>query len=267
MGSRSKACSLIAFCLLAPVAALAEKLDETALLNLWQMQKQGPENHAAIIQAADAFQQSFAQSPLTVVARGLAAWHQLKARNAPEAQRILGALASSGGTTPLASAGKEMAFCWLTRMDVEAVKKGLLQVFAENIEYPDTLAPVGNLPENLRPPMTDRWGEPWSYHVSDFKQIKAGAKSNYALQSTKLGETSDLEKALARPYGGGERLQLTKMPPQNGKALLKVSGTGGSQTLVGEGTVAGRMSFPYCGEAILILSNGDYWFIEQTQRN
>ena len=74
---------------------------------------------------------------------------------------------------------------------------------------------------------------------------------------------SDLEKALARPYGGNAALVITRMPPINGKALLKVSGLGSGQALVGEGTASGRISFPYCSDAFLILSNGDYWFIEK----
>jgi hypothetical protein len=266
MGSRSRAAAVTALCLLFCSAALADKPDEAALLNLWEKQKQDPENHTAIIQAADVFERTFASSPLVVVARGLAAWHQLKAGDFQEAQRTLDTLAS-GGVSPLSSAGRDMAFSWLTRMDMRAVKEGLRRVFAENIEYPDTLAPLGNLPANVRPPMTDRWGTPWAYHPGEFKQIKAGDKSSFVLQSTKLGDTSDFERALARPYGGGEVLTLTTMPPMNGKALLKISGTGGSQILVSEGAVAGRMSFPYSGDAILVLCNGDYWFIEKKQQN
>jgi hypothetical protein len=266
MGSRSKVATLIAFCSLVCSVVFAEKPDEAALLKLWEMQKQDPANHTAVIQAAEAFEQNFGKSPLVVVIHGMAAWHQLKAGNSQEAQRILESLAS-GGAMPLSAAGREMAYCWLTRMDIEVVKEGLRKVFADHIEYPETLDPVGNLPANLRPPMKDRWGAHWSYHTADFKQIKAGAKSNFVLQSTKLGDSSDLEKALARPYGGGQRWQLTPMPPQGGKSLFKVSGTGGSQILVGEGAVAGNLSFPYRGDAFLILSNGDYWFIEQIPAN
>jgi len=247
-------------------AAFAEKPDEVALLNLWQKQKQDPQNHAAIIQCAETFQQEFGTSTLVPVAIGLAAWHQLKAGNTQEALRLFDGLAVKG-KTPLSVAGQEMAFCWLSRLDMKAVKEGLRQVFAENIEYPDTLAPVGNLPANVRPPLADRWGTPWSYSPCDFKRIKAGPKSSFVLQSTKLGEMSDFEKALARPYGGGGTLSITQMPPMNGKALLKVGGMGSAQVLVGEGGVSGCISFPYSSDALLILSNGDYWFIEKAPQN
>ena len=266
MGLLSKVILSSVLCAMMCATVFAERPDETALLGLWEKQRQDPENHTAIIQVAEAFEKSFGTSPLVPVASSLAAWHQLKSGNTQEAQRLFEELAAKA-TSPLAAAGQDMAFSWLTRMDMKSVKEGLRHVFAENIEYPDTLAPVGSLPANIRPPLADRWGVPWAYSVSDFKQIKAGAKSTFTLQSTRLGEMSDCQKALDRPYGGGESLVLTRMPPLNGKALLKVSGTGKGQVLVGEGAVAGRVSFPYCSDSILILSNGDYWFIEKAQQN
>ncbi|MEI8233261.1 MAG: hypothetical protein WCH57_01095 [Verrucomicrobiota bacterium] len=252
----------VAFALLTVVCttALDARPDETALLALWEKQAKEPENHAVIVQDATVFEQSFAQSPLVTVARGLEAWHQLKSGNSDDARRLLGLL-STGGADPLAAAGREMAFRWLTRLDILAVKQGLLKVFADTIEYPDTLAPVGNLPASVRPPMADRWGSPWAYKPADFKLIKAGPKQNYVLQSTKLGDKSDLEKALAVRYGGAGLKIERVLSPAGGKAVLQFSGSGVSNGILSEGNTAGDISFPYFGERIVVLSNGDYWVV------
>lgn len=261
MGLRSSRLVLAAL-LISYGFALGEKPDETALLALWGKHQQDPENHAAIVQDLQAFEQGNAQSPLVTVARGLAAWHLLKAGNVEEAKHLLAEMAP-GGVQPVAAAGKEMALRWLTRLDQEDVEAALRKVYASDIEYPQTLAPVLALPVSARPPMTDRWGTAWSYHPAGFKEIDAGPNQTFVLQSGKLGEKSDLKKILTLPYGGGVGLKPEKiLPSQDGKAVLMLQGAGGIHAILAEGTTAGDLSFPYFGDAIVILSNGDYWFIQ-----
>ena len=247
--------------LLTSVAAQAGRSDETALLTLWGRHRQEPDNHAAIAQDAVAFAQTHAQSPLAVVARGLAAWHWLKADNQEEARKTLAELLA-GDATPMGAAGREMANRGLTRLDRESVKAGLRKLYAVRIEYPDTLGPLSSLPQELRPPLTDRWGTGWEYTPSAFKQIDAGAKQTFTLTSVKLGANSDITKALRAPYGGGLEYKPERNMPQGGKPGLVIRGPGGSRAALAEGTTAGDLSFPYFGEEIVVLSNGDYWFIE-----
>ena len=201
------------------------------------------------------------------VARGLAAWHLLKAGSTDDAVRVLSEMAASG-TQPATAAGQEMAYRWLTRMDLEAVKVGLRKLYAANIEFPDTLAALSGLPQGQRPPLTDRWGTPWAYTVGGFKVIDAGAKQTFEIKCARLGEKSDLKKALDAVYGGGLGLKPDKvMPGIAGKAVLQVSGAGGMHAVLAEGATAGELSFPYQGESIVVLSNGDYWFIEPKPAN
>ena len=265
MGLRSRLAATLL--LLSGGWAWGERPDEAALLTLWGKHQQEPENHLGIAQDAQAFTQSHAQSPLAAVARGLAAWHWLKAGNTPEAKKLLSEMAASG-RQPADVAGQEMAFRWLTRLDFQAVKVGLRKLYAVAIEYPDTLAPLSGLPQEERPPLTDRWGTPWVYAPSGFKKIDAGAKQTFDLKCAKLGEKTDMKKALALPYGGGLALKPEKtMPPQGGKPVLVIQGAGGARALLAEGSTAGDLSFPYFGEAIVVLSNGDYWFIEPKPAN
>ena len=260
MGLRSKLLTTT-FLLLSCALAFGERADETALLTLWGRHQQEGENHAALAQDALAFGQTYAQSPLAVVARGLAAWHLLKAGNIVEAKKVYAELAA-GGVHPLATAGREMAFHWLTRFDCQTVETALKKVYAVNIEYPDTLSALSALPRDERPPMTDRWGESWVYKPAGFRKIDAGDKQTFELSSAKLGAVSQMKKALALPYGAGLALKPEKiMPPQAGKSVLQFS-AGATRAALAEGNTAGNLSFPYMGEAIVVLSNGDYWFIE-----
>ena len=259
MGLRSRLTAIVL--LLSTGLAFGERPDESALLILWGKHRQEPENHLAIAQDAQSFIQTNAQSPLAAVARGLAVWHLLKAGNNEEATRILTEM-TAGGAHPTIAAGQEMAFRWLSRLDQEAVKTGLRKLYATNIEYPDSLSALTSLPKEQRPPLSDRWSAPWAYKVGGFKHIDAGEKQTFELSCTKLGAKSDLKKTLDVVYGGGLGLKPDKlMPGPGGKTILKISGANGLNAIVAEGTT-GELSFPYQGESIVILSNGDYWFIE-----
>ena len=265
MGSRSRLGFLVL--LLSCGFAFGERPDETALLTLWGRHQQDPENHQAIVQDAQAFGQNYAQSPLAAVARGLAAWHLLKAGNTEEATRVLSEM-TGGGQQVTTAATREMAFRWLTRLDFATVTAGLRKLYATNIEYPDTLASLATLPAASRPPLTDRWGTPWAYSATGFKVIDAGSKQTFKLECTKLGNKSDLKKALAAPYGAGLALKPEKiMPPMGGKTVLQVQGAGGVHAILTEGATAGDLGFAYFGEALIVLSNGDYWFVEPKPAN
>jgi len=261
MGSRSRLVALVL--LLSCGFAFGERPDETALLTLWGKHREDPGNHQAIAQDAQAFIQTYAQSPLAAVARGLAAWHLLEAGNSIEAARILTEMTAGGQQQISAGAAREMAFRWLTRLDAEAVKVGLRKIYATEIEYPDTLAPLAKLDKDSLPPMADRWGTPWVYSNRGFKIIDGGPKQTFDLKSSKLGVKSDLQPALAEPYGGGLGLKPEKlMPPMGGRTVLQVVGTGGVHAILAEGATAGDLGFAYFGEALVVLSNGDYWFVE-----
>jgi hypothetical protein len=239
--------------------ALADKPDETAIQNLWASQQKDPGNHAVIVQDAAAFEQTYPASPLVPVARGLAAWHLLESGDFDGAKQLLEKMAAAG-PDPIAAIGAEMARRWLTRLDREQVTTALQKVYADDLEYPETLSPVGGLPPDSRPPMTDRWGAAWFYTPTAFKKLQIGDRQTFILESTKLGETSDLKTALALPYGAGFSFKTAKvMPSIGGKAVITFQDGAGKADTLSEGSAGNDLGFAYLGGDVLILSSGDYW--------
>lgn len=260
MRSLSSAAALLLLC--CEGTALADKPDETAIQEIWDAQQKDPAGHAAIIQEAAAFEQHFPASPLVPVARGLAAWHMLESGDNDGAKALLGRMLAAG-SGPVALIGADMARHWLTRLDREQVVAALQKVYAEDIEYPDSLAPVGELPPATRPPMTDRWGAAWYYTPAAFKNLQIGDRQNFVLESTKLGDNSELKKALALPYGAGFSFKPVKvMPSIGGKAVMMFQDAAGKADTLSEGAQANDLGLAYLGDSLLILSSGDYWSIQ-----
>jgi hypothetical protein len=242
--------------------AFAAKPDEAALEDLWASEQKTPGDHAAICQDAAAFEQRFPSSPLVPVARGLAAWHLLEAADYDGARQLLEKMAASD-TDPVSAMGAEMARRWLTRLDRESVAAALEKVYAEELEYPDNLSAVSALPPAFRPPLTDRWGADWLYTPTAFKKLDTGRSQTFVLESTKLGETSELKRALALPYGAAFTYKPVKvMPGIGGKAVITFQDASGRMATVSEGAAGNDLGLAYLGDDVLILSNGDYWSIQ-----
>ncbi|HEX4084404.1 MAG TPA: hypothetical protein VHY22_05820 [Chthoniobacteraceae bacterium] len=241
--------------------ALAEKPDEAALQTLWDNQQK--ETHAQVVQEAAGFEQRFPASPLVAVARGLGAWHLLESGDFDAARQLLEKMRASGGANPAGAMGAEMARRWLTRLDREQVASALQAVYAEDLEYPETLAPLAELPPEKRPPMTDRWGAAWLYKPAAFKKLQIGDRQTYILQSATLGDDSDLKHALARSYGAGFTFKpVAALPEIGGKAVFAFQDASGRRVTVSEGASGSDLGLAYLGDTVLILSNGDYWSLQ-----
>jgi len=165
---------------------------------------------------------------------------------------------------------------WLTRLDREKVRGALAAYYRQAIEYPINLQPLKKATPSsagaLRPgepdgkesplPLTDRWGAPWQYQLAAFKVIKVARGQRYLLQSKTLGESSDLAKALERPYAGRILLQPVSLTIAGGGAQNVVFQTPGAQPekiLLSEGSQAAGITLTYIGARILILCDGDHW--------
>jgi len=259
----SSALLLLLFVSATPV--FASRPDEAALQTLWAGQQKDSGNHTAQAQDAAAFEQHFPSSPLVPVARGLAAWHLLESGDFEDARHVLETMTSTSTatTSPVAAIGVEMARRWLTRLDREQVVVALQKVYAEDLEYPETLSAVCTLPSQFHPPMTDRWGAAWIYTPTAFKNLQTGDRQTFALESTKLGASSPLKTALALPYAAGFTFTPAKvMPSIGGKAVIMFQSTDGRTDTLSEGAAASDLAFACQGDEILILSSGDYWSIQ-----
>ena len=242
--------------------AFADKPDETALQALWDSQQKDPANHTAIARDAAAFEQHFPGSPLVPVARGLGAWHLLESGDFDGAKVVLEKMASAGAD-PVGAIGADMARRWLTRLDREQVVTALQKVYAEDVEYPETLSAVSALPAEYRPPLADRWGVAWSYAPASFKKLQTGERQTFTLESSKLGALSDLKQTLALPYGAGFTFKPAKVMPQiGGKAVITFQDAGGRSETLSEGSAGNDLGLAYMGDGVLILSSGDYWSIQ-----
>lgn len=254
--------ALLLLLTLCATPVFAQKADETAIEALWTSQQGAPGDHATRLQEAVAFEQRFPTSPLVPVARGLAAWHLLESGDFDGARQLLEKMAAAG-SDPIGAIGADMAGHWLTRLDREKVVVALRKVYGEDLEYPENLSPVGELPAEFRPPMTDRWGAAWIYTPAAFKNLDIGDRQTFVLESSKLDSNSDLKHALALPYGAGFNFKPVRFNPSiGGKAVVTFQSTDGRTDTLSEGTAGNDLGFAFLGNDIIILSSGDYWSIQ-----
>jgi hypothetical protein len=251
---------------------------EKALWTLWSLQTNNPAQHETIVAACRQMQKASPDNPLLPVAQGLAAWHSLCLGKTNEAFDLFSTMAAvatataAAPTTPTATAGAEMGRRWLTRLDREKVRGALAVYYRHAIEYPVNLQPLKKTATDSPLPLTDRWGIPWQYQLATFKIIHGTRAQRYLLQSKTLAESSDLAKALERPYAGGILLQPISLNISSGQSASAEPGTGGAQNVVfqipgdrpekillSEGAQSAGVTLTYIGARILILCDGDHW--------
>jgi hypothetical protein len=156
-----------------------------------------------------------------------------------------------------------MARRWLTRLDREQVAAALQKVYAEDLEYPESLSAVNALAPEFRPPIVDRWGAAWLYTPHAFTKLDTGDRQTFTLESSKLGEASELKQALALPYGAGFTFKPARvMPPIGGKNVIVFQDAAGRSDTLSEGAAGNDLGFACLGDNILVLSSGDYWSIQ-----
>jgi hypothetical protein len=246
------------------VLCSAAEDEERVLLGIWTQHNAAPSNHAFIVDECAHFQAGHAASDFLPLVRGLAAWHQLAAGDWDAARTNLLRMLSDG-SAPLAKASQRMALRWLTRLDREKVKAALAAHYAQNVAFPDALAALARLPAAERPPLADRFSQPWQYSLTGFKHLRGTKAQRYTLASTELRDSSDLRLALARPYAADIRpTPLRLVSGERGSAIF-VFETGGPQS--GKATVAEGVAiddttvFVKQARTFLVLSDGDYWRI------
>lgn len=247
--------------------------DEKALWLLWKNHIENPTNHTSMAASCEEFAAKTPGDPLAIVGQGLAAWHLMKANHIAPARSILEKMSATPShpsvsappeADALRKAGVNMALRWLTRSDLELVKKALQELYAMEIEYPKSLDPLQSLPPKSRPPLTDRWEKPWSYRLVDMRYIKGVSGQKYELQSKMLGGNSDLARALATPYADNIRLKPVRIASSSpGREAAQFISTGEKKepVFLSLGSDAGGIAFAYFGAKILILSDGDHWMI------
>ena len=134
---------------------------ETAFLSVWTVHSQSPDNHAAVIAACQRVMDTSATlGEFLPVVKTLAGWHLLAAGKEADAVRVLeSVLTADKKPAPMARYADIMARRWLSRLDIRKVDAALKSHYADNVEYPVSLAPILSLPKPAAPAKTDRFGD------------------------------------------------------------------------------------------------------------
>jgi hypothetical protein len=250
--------------------------DEKAAWALWKRHLAQPKAHEDIVEACRKFIVGRPEDPYVVVARGIMAWHLLKAERIEEATEILTLLGQSPNTSEtrmeairrsrsekLHEFGMEMARRWLARIDRESLCDVLRKYYAKKVQYPRKLSELEGYADGKKLPMRDRWNRTWSYRVSSYESVKNTYGQKYRLVSPTLGDASALGGTLEIPYAsridlkpvklfstGGKRQMIEfRSPEKEGSIFLRV------------GTQIEGVFFAYEGERLIVLSDGDHWCV------
>ena len=239
--------------------------EEAALGAIWKLHLEATNDHSKVISACQTFKSKSPASLLSPVVDGLAAWHLLKINDAAAATGILEKMLSSPSEA-VNKAGAIMAKRWLTRLDREKVRLALKYIYREAIEFPPTLDAMKTLPEAKRGPMVDRWGQTWSYRLTEFKSpnLKNLRGQRYELRSAMLAADSDLAQALARPYAAKINFKADKVivaSPGNETVEFVSTDEKPRKVVLSRGTEADGLSFSFIGSSLVVLSDGDYWTV------
>lgn len=231
--------------------------DERGLWLAWVASTNTPEDHAAVVTACKQFKIKAPQDSLCVVVSGMEAWHLLKMGNTNAAVTLFESMVSiPENASPLQSVGAEMARGWLTRLDREKVRAALKKIYLKKIEFPSSLDPIKTLKMKPLPPLTDRWGTPWTYRLeSSIKELSAQL---YVLESSHLGSRSDLGKALALPYAGRVSLEPVKVSPVSSDTV-EFAIRGGKSGYLQAGGVMTGITITYIGVNIIVMADDSHW--------
>lgn len=231
--------------------------DERGLWLAWVASTNAPDDHESLVATCKCFRAQSPRDPLAVVVAGIEAWHLLKLEKNREAAALLEPMLTlPDNPTYLQTAAAEQARAWLTRLDREKVKGALKKVFMRDIEFPVSLDFVKSLGTATLPPMTDRWGKPWTYHRQS--KIKGMETQQYVLQSTRLKSRSDLAKALKVPYASRLTLQPVRLSSVSADAVEFKTALGKPAMLLAGGDLDDIL-IAYVGANIIVMADEDHW--------
>lgn len=244
-------------------AAPAAQTEERALEDLVALQQAQPPGNATILEAFRRAEPRVAGSPLQGVVRCLYGRQLLHARLAGEAATAFSNALSTARQPAVVRASDECARRWLTRLDRERVRRALLQTYRRDVAYPDALASLAAVPGDDPPPLEDRWGRPWHYRPVALKHFPDLRGQTYVLESTSLGPLSDLDRALQGPCPAEPPLKAVRSMP-GGVQTIQFERAGAEKRapiVLAEGGSEGGTLLAYVGERLLVLAEGDCWFI------
>ncbi len=261
-------CAVVGLILLTghPVTAAtrATAQEEQILQQLWQRHQSVTTEHARFAETCARLEARYPDYVFLPIVRGVAAWHHLQDGSIDESVNLWLRIKRDASRDPIGRAAQRMSRTWLTRIDREQVRKALRKAYTEKVRYPETLAPLRAMDAATRPPLEDRWGDPWLYEWASFRFLNVRQGQHYRLESTNIRTTSDITKALKIDYGEGLTLRPERLIDSTGDRQtleFKTITTPAESVTLTEGASYRGQSFVYIGVRIVILADGDHWEI------
>ncbi|MEO6739609.1 MAG: hypothetical protein ABIP20_05105 [Chthoniobacteraceae bacterium] len=245
------------------ISACVHAANEAALLELWNQHIATPEEHDETIKACRAFATANANDPLLPVVQDIEAWHHFRAGRAQDAWRILQPQLTAP-VGPITNAARALAQGWFTRLDREKVAASLQIYYRKEVAYPKTLDLIAKhpkIPAEVRPPFIDRFGQPWNYQLTGFAKATGFPDQKYSLQSTTLGDLSELKAAIAAPYASRIRAVPVGIVPAPGNTFaVKFTNVGKAGTaIVAVGQASGDLHVAFAGSSIVVVCDHTHW--------
>jgi hypothetical protein len=249
--------------LLLPPFARASEREEHALWQLWQAETAATQDPATALEACRRAGAELTNSALGTVAAAIEVWHVLGTGGLAAARAPLEKMQTASGT-PLATAAADFARRWLTRLDRERVAAALHEHYLKHVGYPESLEVFDALPADRRPPLEDRWKVPWRYRLASFRHVSGLTDQRFVLESTRLGKASALGPMLKPPHPARPPLAPRQVRPSaSGSAAIVFETTGDEpeKVVLSQGGTHGSITLAYVGARILVLCDGDFWYV------
>ncbi len=251
----------------------AQTADEVALWRLWTRHQAEPTEHAVHATAFADFADTRPDDPLAPLAGTLAAWHLLQAGRVDEATTWLERYARPS-RHPTARGASQLARAWLTRLDRERVVQALDAYRTREVRFPERLTDLNGHAAvqraGIEPPLEDRWGQSWIYQLEAMRALTRLAGQRYRLESRRLrGDgMSDLNKALAVPYGDGIPLEVVRImgAGQTASAQLADPAAPDAPIALSPGAQHESIALEYLSDNLVILHDTLHWKIMRTPR-
>lgn len=273
--SLTRLSSFLALFLFARLPLPAATPQEDAFMKVWSAHVRAPEDHKAAIEVCQSvMDKSSTLGDFLPAVKTLAAWHLLGAGKRADAVRIFeSAVSVDRAAKPIARYADIMARRWLTRIDHESAVKALKAYYADNVEYPSSLAPLLNLPKDKAPSKADRFGDPWVYKAEGFGKLKVTPNQRYSLYSKNVGaKSTDLAAFPFNTYGKKSASLISRKTLNPVSVEFETVSESGTQRGVAteSGLINGIRFLRLDSDsrfALMIDSECDYWVVATPPRS
>ncbi len=251
------------------VVKSASAADEAGLWRLWTRQQAEPGHHEAHAEAFSHFAATRPDDALAPLADTLAAWHFLQAGRIDEATARWERWATPR-RTPTARGAAQLSRAWLTRLDREEVVAALDAYRAREVRFPARLSDLPSHPAvvaaGLSPPLQDRWGQSWTYQLTQMRVLTGLPGQRYRLESLRLRDMSDLQTATSVPYGAGIPLEVVRVlgAGQTASVQLADPEAPGAPIALTPGAQHNAITLEYLSDHLVVLHDTLHWKIMRT---